>query len=419
MKLLVIGAGMMGSAAAFDMARSPGVASVTLADSDLKRARRAAERMTKLARQAGPLGRSREHGIAPITAVKLDASNERRARNLMGEHHAALSCVPYFFNLGLTRAAIAAGCHLADLGGNNTVVRRQFKLSAKAKKKGVSLAPDCGLSPGLASILAGELMRRLPPPAPRTGLRRLLPRPFLAGALKIYVGGLPQDPQPPFYYRLVFSVEGLINEYVEPALILRKGKPTHIEPLTEAEEFLQPGCGPLVAFHTSGGTSTLPETFAGRVGECFEKTLRHPAHFQMIRSLYDLGMFSSEPRKLAGARVTPRQMTSALFEEKFAGDAPDMVVLRVEAHRPGLVLSFSLLDRFDPATGMTAMMRTTAWPASIVTQMLAARQAPAGGIHQETDVPAAAFLRALAARGLRPAYSKKETKDARRPAAAS
>ena len=190
--------------------------------------------------------------------------------------------VPYFFNLGLAKAAISAGCHFADLGGNNTVVRQELELESEAQAAGVAIAPDCGLSPGMASILAGELLRRV-------GGK--------ADALKLYVGGLPQSPKPPFNYQLVFSVEGLINEYCEPAKILRNGKMTTIEPLTEVESFHMEGFPELEAFHTSGGTSTMPETFQGKVGECFEKTLRYPGHVSMLRSLYDLGLFSSEKRQ--------------------------------------------------------------------------------------------------------------------------
>ena len=171
------------------------------------------------------------------------------------------------------------------------MVRQELGLARQAEKKGVALAPDCGLSPGMASILGGELVRRLD---------------GRADALKIYVGGLPEKPVPPFHYQLVFSVEGLINEYVEPARILRKGKITIIEPLTEPEEFHIDGFAPLVAFQTSGGTSTLPETFEGRVGECFEKTLRYPGHYDMLCELKELGLFSKEKIRVDGAEVSPR-----------------------------------------------------------------------------------------------------------------
>ena len=114
MKLLVIGAGMMGSAAAFDMARSHGVEAVTLADADTERAQEAAKFITKAHGKKG----------APVRAIGMDAADENATAALMRAHQGALSAVPYFFNVGLARAAIGAGCHFADLGGNNTVVRK-------------------------------------------------------------------------------------------------------------------------------------------------------------------------------------------------------------------------------------------------------------------------------------------------------
>jgi lysine 6-dehydrogenase len=379
MKLLVIGSGMMGSAAAYDMAAQEQVEAVTLADSDKKRLADAVKRINKLA------------GGRKVRGVVLDAAKEAAVKKLMKQHDGALSCVPYFFNEKLCRAAIAAGCHFADLGGNNTVVKKEFALAKKAAKKGVKIAPDCGLSPGMASILAGELMRRVG---------------GQADALKIYVGGLPQWPKPPFNYQLVFSVEGLINEYVEPAKVLRNGKITTITPLSEAEIFDVEGFPKLQAFHTSGGTSTLPETYQGKVGECFEKTLRYPGHLAMIRGLYDLGLFSSEKRKIGKVEIAPRALTSALLCEKLAGDDPDLVILRVEAHAGGQVSAFTVFDDYDAKTKMTAMMRTTAWPASVVLQMMVSGEiTKRGGVRQELDVPADHFVDEMRKRGVEIKFS--------------
>lgn len=375
MKLLVIGAGMMGSAAAYDMARSPQVESVTLADLDRSRVRVAVHHINKLL------------GTKKVVVAKLDASRPTDAAKLMRGHTGVLSAVPYFFNLGLCRAAIDSGCHFADLGGNNTVVRQEYELSRAALKKNLAIAPDCGLSPGMASILAGELMREV-------GGK--------ADALKLYVGGLPEKPKPPFLYQLVFSVEGLINEYVEPAKILRKGKIQEIEPLTEPEPFFLPGFDPMVAFHTSGGTSTMPENFKGKVGECFEKTLRYPSHYELIRGLHDLGFFSSDKIKIGKAEVTPRAVTSHLFLKKLSGSEPDVTIMRIEAHNSGCITSFTLIDHYDPATKMTSMMRTTAWPASIVLQMICSGGiSKRGGIYQELDVPARKFIEEMEARGVK------------------
>ncbi|MFY9673704.1 MAG: saccharopine dehydrogenase C-terminal domain-containing protein [Terriglobales bacterium] len=393
MKLLVIGSGMMGSAAAYDMACQRDVDSVTLADSDLKRAREVAARVNHMTEEK------------KVRAVGLDAAREKDAARLMKGHDGALSAVPYFLNLGLAKAAIDAGCNFADLGGNNTVVRQELALAKKAEKKGVGLAPDCGLSPGMASILGGELVRRLD---------------GRADALKLYVGGLPEKPMPPFHYQLVFSVEGLINEYVEPARILRKGKLMTIEALTEPEPFHMDGFAPMVAFQTSGGTSTLPETFAGKVGECFEKTLRYPGHYDLLCELKELGLFSSEKIRVGNAEIAPRALMSKIFEGKFASKGPDVCIMRLEAHEsikaPGVrgllggklkgrVASFTMVDHYDPKTDMSAMMRTTAFPASIVLQMMCSGAiAKRGAVLQERDVDAAAFLEEVARRGIKIEY---------------
>jgi lysine 6-dehydrogenase len=166
------------------------------------------------------------------------------------------------------------------------------------------------------------------------------------------------------------------------------------------------GFPPLDAFHTSGGTSTLPETFQGKVGECFEKTLRYQGHYAIIRSLYDLGLFSSEPKQIGKQKVVPRALMTKIFEEKFAGDEPDVTILRVEAHQKDRVAAFTLVDRFDKKTKMTSMMRTTAWPASIVVQMLALGQiGKRGAIRQEVDVPAERFIAAMRQRGITVEFS--------------
>ena len=393
MKLLVIGSGMMGSAAAYDMARQDHVDAVTLADNDRQRVKDVAARVNRIA------------GNKKVRAVALDAAKEKEAARLMKGHDGVLSAVPYRLNLGLAKAAISAGCHFADLGGNNTVVRQELALAKQAEKKGVALAPDCGLSPGMASILGGELVRRLD---------------GRADALKLYVGGLPERPMPPFHYQLVFSVEGLINEYVEPARILRKGKLITIDPLTEPEDFHMDGFAPLVAFQTSGGTSTLPETFEGKVGECFEKTLRYPGHYDLLCELKALGLLSNEKMRGCNVEVAPRALMSNVFEGKVAGKGPDVCIMRLEGHEsikvPGIrgllggklkgrVATFTMVDHYDPKSDMSAMMRTTAFPASIVLQMMCTGAiSKRGAVLQERDVPADAFLEEVARRGIKIEY---------------
>ena len=146
----------------------------------------------------------------------------------------------------------------------------------------------------------------------------------------------------------------------------------------------------------------MPESFQGEVGECFEKTLRYPDHYKLVRGLYDLGFFSSEKRRLKSGEISPRELTSHLFLEKLSGEEPDVTVMRIEAHAKKRILSYTMIDEYDKRTGLTSMMRTTAWPASVVLQMTASGViAKRGGIRQELDVPADIFLREMSRRGVK------------------
>src|SRR5690348_17995127 len=117
---------------------------------------------------------------------------------------------------------------------------QQKKLHARAAKKGVSIIPDCGLAPGMVNILAAEGVRRV----------------GAAETVKIYVGGLPQHPEPPLNYQIVYSIEGVLDYYTTPSWVLRDGKPAQVEALSELEHITFPApVGRLEAFHTGGGRS--------------------------------------------------------------------------------------------------------------------------------------------------------------------
>src|ERR671917_551892 len=170
----------------------------------------------------------------------------------------------------VARAAVGAGTNFCDLGGNNAVVDAELALDAEARAAGVNVIPDCGLAPGMVSVLAAHGAARF---------ERL-------DELHIRVGGLPQTPRPPLDYQIVFSVVGLINEYVERARVIRGGQVVEVESLTEIEalEFPAP-FERMEAFQTSGGTSTLPDTFHGRLQELDYKTIRYPGHCEQFKLL--------------------------------------------------------------------------------------------------------------------------------------
>ena len=378
MKILVLGAGRMGLGAAYDLAHnSEGVELVTVADVDEGRARAVAETLRS--------GR--------VRAARADVEDHARVLELMRGHDAVISCVTYFHNLALARAAVEARTNFCDLGGNNAVVDAELALDEEARAAGVNVIPDCGLAPGMVSVLAAHGAARF---------TRL-------DELHIRVGGLPQHPRPPLDYQIVFSVEGLINEYVERARVIRGGRLVEVESMTELEslDFPEP-FGRVEAFQTSGGTSTLPETFLGRVRELDYKTIRYPGHCERFRLLIDLGLTQSDPVEVDGARVVPRRLLDEMLYRNLPADEPDVVLIRLEfagllgeGGRAGR-LRYDIVDRFDERAGLSAMQRTTAFPASLVAQMMA------GGLTtrkwalpQARCIPPGEFVAELARRDIR------------------
>jgi lysine 6-dehydrogenase len=371
MRILVLGAGRMGLGAAYDLAASEGVEAVTVADVNAAQAERTAARI----------------GSARLTAATLDVTDAAGVRALMRGHDAAISCVGYVHNVALARAAIDERVNFCDLGGNNTVVDAELAMDEEARAAGINIIPDCGLAPGMVSVLAMHGAERF---------SRL-------DELHIRVGGLPQHPQPPLDYQIVFSVEGLINEYIEAARVIRDGRIVEVESLTEIEELEFEGYGKLEAFQTSGGTSTLPTTFLGRIRELDYKTIRYPGHCEKFRLLVDLGLCSSERIDVDGDLVPPRRVLGELLLKHLPADGPDLVFVRLEfvgemdgAERR---LVYDIVDKYDEATGLSAMMRTTAFPASIIAQMMASgRTVRKGATPQEVAIPAAPFVAELARR---------------------
>jgi len=370
LRILVLGAGRMGLGAAFDLAAQPDVDEVTVADIDGARARRVAE-------QVGPKAR----------ALQADVSDQRQAVELMRGHAAVLSCVVYKLNAALANAALAARTNFCDLGGNNDVVAEELELDAEARREGINIIPDCGLAPGMVAVLVAHGAKRF---------QKL-------DEIHIRVGGLPQDPEPPLNYQLVFSVEGLINEYVERARVIRDGRIAEVPSMTEIEALDFPApFGTMEAFQTSGGTSTLPETFLGKVRELDYKTIRYPGHCEKFKTMIDLGLCSSAPIAVDRTDVIPRRVFGELLVRHLPHDEPDVVLVRIELVGDKKRLVYDIIDYADPKTGLSAMMRTTAFPASIVALMMARGQTEIkGALPQERCIPPELFMQELGRRNIR------------------
>lgn len=363
----------MGRAAVFDLARAADVEQVGVFDVDAQLAKTVAEKF----------------GDGKAISGLLDAGDELSAEKVLKDYQSAVSCVTYRYNPGLTRAAIKAGCHLVDLGGNNDTVRTQMDMTAEAEKAGVIVVPDCGLAPGMVSVMVADGVAKFD----------------TVKSVRIRVGGLPQSPRPPLNYQMVFSAEGLINEYWESCVILEGGKKKTVNPMSDVETLEFDGVGTLEAFYTSGGTSTLPETYGGKIDFLDYKTIRYPGHCQLFKTMLEIGLASRKPVKVGDQSVEPRAVLKAVLDQNLSFGDLDLVLVRVTLDgvkdgKPKSVV-YEILDRQDTKTGLTAMMRTTAFPAAIIAWMAAAGQIKERGVKpQEVAVNPSIFLPLLKKRGI-------------------
>ena len=375
---LVLGAGRQGIAAAYDLARFGEASQVTLADFNRERAQAAADRVNHLVRSR----------IAD--AIGLDVRDENASRRALKGYHVALSAVPYFYNLALTRAAIETGVSFCDLGGNTDIVRQQHALDPEARRAGVCVIPDCGMGPGMGNTFAVYAMELVGDPE----------------EVYLYDGGLPQRPQPPWNYALTFAIEGLTNEYYGGMTILRDGKLFHAPCFTEFEMADIPPIGKLEAFLIAGGASTAPWSFQGKLRTYQLKVLRYPGTFAQLKAFSDLGLFDLKPVRVNGNEVVPRELFHALFEPQVrVDDVEDVCIVR--AHAKGkkngqpTEAVVEIIDYYDEATGFTAMQRLTGWHMSIVAAMMAKQEIPTGAIPLELAVPGRAFVREAKRRGFK------------------
>ena len=373
MKVLVLGSGLMGRGAAFDLARNDAVKEVIVADRDLKSAEALASEMG-----------------SKVVAEIVDAADRKQLKALFAKVDTVASEVSYKLNLLHTEVAIATGTHLCDLGGNLKVVEKQLKLHDKAKDAGVTIIPDCGLAPGLANVLA------------RAGIDYLT----RTDSVKIRVGGLQQEPRPPLNYSLIFAVEGLINEYIEPCMVLHDGKIAFEDPLIgfEQVEFPEP-YGKLEAFNTSGGSSTMPLTYEGKVANLDYKTLRYPGHGHKMWCLMKLGFMDSKEQDFGGVKVAPRTVLEKLLEQNLPPTGKDVTLLRVTVEgwkgTESRKIEYELVDLYDDEAGLTSMMRTTSFTASTAATMMAdGTISEKGVLPPEKAIPPEPFIEEMKKRGL-------------------
>jgi lysine 6-dehydrogenase len=375
---VILGAGRQGTASAYELIVNGDASLVTMLDKDEQAARSAAARVNELTESRTAVGR------------KIDVKDRNEVQKALEEPDGCLSAVPYPHNLEITEAAINTKTHMTDLGGNEKVVRDQLALCEEAEKAGISVVPDCGMGPGLTGSLAAYGIHRLDE----------------AQDVYIWDGGLPQNPTPPWNYRVTFHINGLTNEYDGLATFIRDGEVIHLPTFTEYETLHFPPLGELEAFITSGGTSTAIATYGGKLRTYQNKTLRYPGHFAQFSAYKLLGLFDQEPLSLDGIRLPPREFFHALLEPKIKADETfrDICVIRVLVRgiRNGKRHEFlaNIVDKYDEKTGFSSMQRLTGWHAAIMLEMAVLGRCRKGVHGLETAVDPVEFMDEIKKRGI-------------------
>jgi len=375
MRMLVLGSGLQGSACAYDLLQDKDVTEVRLADVHV------GHLPEFLAPYSGPR----------LIPTPLDVRDHSAVSGAMRQCDAVMSAIPYYFNYDMARLAVDAGVHFCDLGGNTEIVFKQKELDVEARKKNITVVPDCGLAPGMVNILA------------EYGIKQL----DSVDSVKIFVGGLPQHPEPPLNYMLVYSLEGALDYYTTLSWVLRNGKRTQVKALSEREPvmFASP-LGELEAFHTAGGLSTMAFRYESKIPTMEYKTLRYPGHAAIMENIRALGLLDLEPVDVKGMKVVPRDVFIAIVGAQLnKPHGRDLVALRVvvSGKKAGksATKTFELVDRYDEAHEVSAMMRTTGYSLAITSLMQVRGQVKPAGVHTPDEcIPAEAYIAELRKRGI-------------------
>jgi lysine 6-dehydrogenase len=375
MKVAVLGAGLMGKQVAKDLIASDLVEKVYLADIAFEQA----------------LAFKKQAQSAKLDVLYLNANDDKELASVLSKVDVAVNALFYTFNKKVAKIALDCGVHVVDLGGHiGGATKAVLSLHEKAAEKGVTIIPDLGVAPGMINILAGYGAGKLDK----------------VDEIKLFVGGIPVHPEPPLEYNHVFSLEGVFDHYTDPSYIIRGGELLEVQSLSEIEPIAFDGFVELEAFHTSGGTSTLVETFSG-IQTLEYKTVRYKGHAEKFRLLVDLGF--TDRRKTVvvdGHAVKVRDVLREVLKPITAlGDKQDAVVMRVivcgSRMEEEMAYVYDMVTLKDTATGVTAMGRATASTISVVAQMIGSNVITKRGAYPpELIVPGDEYIEQMARRGV-------------------
>ena len=373
----ILGSGMQGTAAAYDIAKFATDPKIYMGDLSFEQARKNAERVNNL------IGRE------VCVPHQVNALDEADLARYLEVADIVISCVPYWMHPRIAKVAIQTITDMVDLGGNTDVTMQTLDMDLQAKEAEVTLVPDAGLAPGLVNNLGLYMVENLDK----------------CDSVKLYCGVLPQNPKPPFNYKLTFNMEGLVTEYDFEAVILRDGKIAKVPTLTETEHLVIDQLGDMEAFVTSGGTSTAPYTLEGKVTNYEYKTIRFPGHGHLMKIFKDFGLWREDEIEVPGGKVKPKDVFNKVFGPELAKFVDlDMCAVRgvgvgTKNGKPARI-QIDIFDKQCETTGFTSMERLTGFSASIIAQQIVQGNTAKGAVRYENAMTGTDFLTELHKRGI-------------------
>ena len=353
-KYCIIGSGRQGTAAAFDIVNHGNPKSLTIIDSNNNNLEGCKDKIKKLTN-------------FDVDIINIDIKNQQKLIESLLDVDIFLSSVPYMFNLYLTDIAIKSKTSMVDLGGHTNNVIKQLEKSKEAKEAGITIVPDCGMGPGMNVSMALLAME---------GFDEV-------EEVRVWDGGLPQEPRPPWNYNLFFNIAGLTNEYDGNAYFIRNGKVAEVPCFEDIEILEFDSIGNLEAAVTSGGLSTMPWTFENKIKLLENKTLRYKGHWEQMIAFRQLGLFREEKLKIDNIEISPRDFYHTLLEPKLEqNNLKDICIMRTEAtgvlNGVKTTKKVECIEKYNEDTEFLAMEMWTGFHASMVMQHIAASKIESG-----------------------------------------
>jgi len=337
MKIIVLGAGLVGAPMAIDLNKEEKF-DVTVADF--------CEDTLNTVKAKCP----------DLKILPKDLSRPEDVTKLVSNYDLVVNAVPGFMGFETAKAIIAAGRNCACIAFYE---EDPFELDQLAKENNVTMIMDCGVYPGMGSALIMNVAKRLDK----------------VESVLTFVGGLPEIREWPSEYKAVFSPIDVIEEYIRPARYIENGFEIIRPALSDAEYVFFPEIGTLEAFNTDG-LRTLAKTIDAP--NLKEKTLRYPGHIEKMAVLRELGFFSKDENiEINGIKISPLKFTAkVLFPNwKLENGEVDITIFKstVEGVKDGQKMRYTInmYDKYCPHTDVISMARTTGYTATLAIRMIA------------------------------------------------